>query len=78
MWTSASTRKFVELFAANNHPDRVKEYNVAFVDMVMPGDQLETKLYHVGMINGRKLIKVNFVDIQAAMRPNCIQHCSNI
>jgi acyl dehydratase len=58
MWTSASTRKFVEIFAANNHPDRVKEYNVKFVDMVLPGDQLETKLYHVGMINGRKLIKI--------------------
>ncbi|TPX39930.1 hypothetical protein SeMB42_g06180 [Synchytrium endobioticum] len=58
MWTSASTRKFVEIFAANNHPDRVKDYSVTFVDMVLPGDQLETKLYHVGMINGRKLIKI--------------------
>ncbi|KAI9088332.1 hypothetical protein DFS34DRAFT_701418 [Phlyctochytrium arcticum] len=58
MWTSASTRKFVEIFAANNHPERVKEYHVAFLDMVLPGDQLETKLYHVGMSNGKKLIKV--------------------
>lgn len=58
MWTSASTRKFVEQHAANNQPERVKAYNVTFLDMVLPGDQLETKLYHVGMSNGKKLIKV--------------------
>ncbi|KAJ2724547.1 fatty acid synthase alpha subunit Lsd1 [Coemansia sp. Benny D115] len=58
MWTSASTRKFVETFAADNHPERVKAYEVEFVGMVLPNDQLETKLYHVGMKDGRKLIKV--------------------
>ncbi|RKO84929.1 MaoC like domain-containing protein [Blyttiomyces helicus] len=58
MWTSASTRKFVEIFAANNQPSRVKEFDVKFVDMVLPGCQLETKLSHVGMANGKKLIKV--------------------
>ncbi|KAJ2678474.1 fatty acid synthase alpha subunit Lsd1 [Coemansia spiralis] len=58
MWTSASTRKFVETFAADNRPERVKAYEVEFVGMVLPNDQLETKLYHVGMKDGRKLIKV--------------------
>ncbi|KAJ2001606.1 fatty acid synthase alpha subunit Lsd1, partial [Coemansia thaxteri] len=58
MWTSASTRKFVETFAADNHPERVKAYEVEFVGMVLPNDQLETKLSHVGMKDGRKLIKV--------------------
>ncbi|KAJ2143604.1 fatty acid synthase alpha subunit Lsd1, partial [Coemansia sp. RSA 678] len=58
MWTSASTRKFVETFAADNHPERVKAYEVDFVGMVLPNDQLETKLSHVGMKDGRKLIKV--------------------
>ncbi|KAJ2398450.1 fatty acid synthase alpha subunit Lsd1 [Coemansia sp. RSA 2603] len=58
MWTSASTRKFVETFAADNHPERVKAYEVEFVGMVLPNDQLETKLYHVGMKDGRKLIKI--------------------
>ncbi|KAJ3387995.1 3-oxoacyl-[acyl-carrier-protein] synthase [Lobulomyces angularis] len=58
MWTSASTRKFVEIFAANNEPQRVKSYSVTFVDMVLPNDVLSTKLFHVGMANGRKLIKV--------------------
>ncbi|KAJ3130628.1 3-oxoacyl-[acyl-carrier-protein] synthase, partial [Physocladia obscura] len=62
MWTSASTRKFVEIFAANNDPKRVKEYAVTFMGMVLPGDQLETKLHHVGMSNGKKLIKITTVN----------------
>ncbi|KAJ1342853.1 holo-[acyl-carrier-protein] synthase [Batrachochytrium salamandrivorans] len=36
MWTSASTRKFVEVYAANNQPERVREYQVTFMDMVLP------------------------------------------
>jgi fatty acid synthase subunit beta len=62
MWTSASTRKFVEIFAANNQPQRVKEYKATFMGMVLPGDQLETKLSHVGMSNGKKLIKITTVN----------------
>ncbi|KAJ1909732.1 fatty acid synthase alpha subunit Lsd1, partial [Mycoemilia scoparia] len=58
MWTSASTRKFVETFAAENHPERIASYEVDFMGMVLPGDRLETKLFHVGMKNGRKLIRV--------------------
>ncbi|KAI7907575.1 fatty acid synthase [Cokeromyces recurvatus] len=58
MWTSASTRKFVEIFAADNVPRRVVAYDVKFVGMVLPSDRLETKLYHIGMKNGRKIIKV--------------------
>ncbi|PVU98003.1 hypothetical protein BB559_001847, partial [Furculomyces boomerangus] len=58
MWTSASTRKFVEIFAADNCPERVTAYEVSFLGMVLPNDQLETKLKHVGMKNGRKLINV--------------------
>ncbi|KAI8973281.1 fatty acid synthase [Mycotypha africana] len=62
MWTSASTRKFVEIFAADNVPRRVVAYDVQFVGMVLPSDRLETKLSHVGMKNGRKIIKVETVN----------------
>ncbi|KAI8643676.1 fatty acid synthase [Parasitella parasitica] len=62
MWTSASTRKFVEIFAADNVPRRVVAYDVKFVGMVLPSDRLETKLYHTGMKNGRKIIKVETVN----------------
>ncbi|KAI9473939.1 MAG: fatty acid synthase [Benjaminiella poitrasii] len=58
MWTSATTRKFVEIFAADNVPRRVVAYDVKFVGMVLPSDRLETKLYHTGMKNGRKIIRV--------------------
>ncbi|KAH6602319.1 hypothetical protein BASA61_001228 [Batrachochytrium salamandrivorans] len=62
MWTSASTRKFVEVYAANNQPERVREYQVTFMDMVLPGDLLETKLSHVGMSNGNFLVKIETVN----------------
>lgn len=62
MWTSASTRKFVEIFAADNVPRRVVAYDVKFVGMVLPSDRLETKLSHMGMKNGRKIIKVETIN----------------
>ncbi|KAG0311839.1 beta subunit of fatty acid synthetase, partial [Dissophora globulifera] len=62
MWTSASTRKFVETFAAENHPQRVTSYEVNFLSMVLPQDRLSTKLSHIGMINGKKIIKVETVN----------------
>ncbi|CCG83263.1 putative Fatty acid synthase beta subunit [Taphrina deformans PYCC 5710] len=58
MFTSASTRKFVETFAAENVPSRVISYEVTFLDMVLPNTSLKTKLSHVGMVNGKKIIKV--------------------
>ncbi|KAJ1963243.1 fatty acid synthase alpha subunit Lsd1, partial [Dipsacomyces acuminosporus] len=57
MWTSASTRRFIETYVANDHPGRVRAYSVSLIDMVFPKDRLETKLYHVGMKEGRMLIK---------------------
>ncbi|CAO3634037.1 unnamed protein product [Cunninghamella blakesleeana] len=62
MWTSASTRKFVEIFAADNVPRRVVAYNVQFTGMVLPSDRLETKLSHTGMKNGRKIIQVETIN----------------
>ncbi|ORX65709.1 hypothetical protein DL89DRAFT_286800 [Linderina pennispora] len=56
MWTSASTRAHVERFAANGDPSRVRSYQANFVGMVLPGDQLDTKLLHVGMKRGLMLV----------------------
>jgi hypothetical protein len=33
-------------------------YEVSFLSMVLPQDRLSTKLSHIGMINGKKIIKV--------------------
>jgi fatty acid synthase subunit alpha, fungi type len=59
MWTSACSRKVVEQYAAENDPKRIKVYRVKFVGMVQPGDVLSHKLFHVGMVNGRKLVKID-------------------
>ncbi|KAJ2577573.1 fatty acid synthase alpha subunit Lsd1, partial [Coemansia sp. RSA 1807] len=57
MWTSASTRAIVENLAADGQPERIRAYRTEFTGMVFPTDQLETELVHVGMKNGRMLVK---------------------
>ncbi|KAG8997734.1 3-oxoacyl-[acyl-carrier-protein] synthase [Tulasnella sp. JGI-2019a] len=58
LWSSAATRKYVESVAADGEPSRVKAYNVSFVGMVLPGDELTVKLKHIGMNDGKMDIKV--------------------
>ncbi|KAJ2909842.1 fatty acid synthase alpha subunit Lsd1, partial [Coemansia aciculifera] len=57
MWTSASTRALVECYAADDEPERIRMYQANFVGMVLPKDQLQTELFHVGMKDGRMLVK---------------------
>ncbi|KAJ2897754.1 fatty acid synthase alpha subunit Lsd1, partial [Coemansia aciculifera] len=57
MWTSASTRALVECYAADDEPERIRMYQTNFVGMVLPKDQLQTELFHVGMKDGRMLVK---------------------
>lgn len=58
MWTSAAVRALVETYAGDNQPLRVTEYQVSFVGMVLPNEQLTIKLRHIGMKDGNKLVKV--------------------
>ncbi|CAI5760087.1 unnamed protein product [Candida verbasci] len=58
MYSSASIRSLVEEWAANNVASRVRAFKCDFVGMVLPNDTLQTTMEHVGMINGRKIIKV--------------------
>lgn len=57
MFSSASVRSLVETWAADNVSSRVRAYNCNFTGMVLPNTLLSTTIKHVGMINGRKLIK---------------------
>ncbi|KAJ2747571.1 fatty acid synthase alpha subunit Lsd1 [Coemansia sp. BCRC 34301] len=57
LWTSASTRALVECYAADDEPQRIRMYQADFVGMVLPKDQLQTKLFHIGMKGGRMLVK---------------------
>ncbi|KIR78245.1 fatty acid synthase subunit beta, fungi type [Cryptococcus gattii EJB2] len=58
MWSSAATRKYLESVVADNHPERVVSYQVGFVGMVLPGDEIQVKLTHTAMRDGKKVVKV--------------------
>ncbi|CAL1716945.1 unnamed protein product [Somion occarium] len=58
MWSSAATRRYVEIVAAQGHPDRVVSYDVSFVGMVLPGDELKVIIKHTGMRDGNLVLKV--------------------
>jgi fatty acid synthase subunit beta len=58
MYSSAAVRSLVETWAAENHIGRVRSFHVSLVGMVLPNDDLEVRLQHVGMVAGRKIIKV--------------------
>nr|AAB41494.1 fatty acid synthase, beta subunit [Aspergillus nidulans] len=58
MYTSAAVRSLVETWAAENNIGRVRGFHVSLVDMVLPNDLITVRLQHVGMIAGRKIIKV--------------------
>ena len=58
MYTSAAVRSLVETWAAENNIGRVRSFHCDMVGMVLPNDDIEVKLQHVGMVSGRKIIKV--------------------
>ncbi|KAH7913599.1 hypothetical protein BJ138DRAFT_606981 [Hygrophoropsis aurantiaca] len=62
MWSSAATRRYVENVVAEGNPDRVLAYDVTFVGMVLPGDELTVKIRHVGMRDGNMVVKVETVN----------------
>ncbi|KAG4221304.1 Fatty acid synthase subunit beta, partial [Phytophthora cactorum] len=58
MYSSAAVRSLVETWAAENNIGRVRSFHASLVGMVLPNDDIQVKLEHVGMIGGRKIIKV--------------------
>ena len=58
MYSSAAVRSLVETWAAENHIGRVRSFHASLVGMVLPNDDIEVQLQHVGMVGGRKIIKV--------------------
>ncbi|CRK35511.1 hypothetical protein BN1723_018584, partial [Verticillium longisporum] len=45
-----------------NNIGRVRSFHASLVGMVLPNDDLEVKLQHVGMVAGRKIIKVEAIN----------------
>ncbi|KAK0643318.1 acyl transferase domain-containing protein [Cercophora newfieldiana] len=58
MYSSASVRSLVETWAAENNVGRVRSFHASLTGMVLPNDDISVKLQHVGMVAGRKIIKV--------------------
>ncbi|KAK4993115.1 beta subunit of fatty acid synthetase [Elasticomyces elasticus] len=58
MYSSAAVRSLVETWAAENNVGRVRSFHASLVGMVLPDDAIEVKLQHIGMVSGRKIIKV--------------------
>lgn len=58
MYSSAAVRSLVETWAAENNIGRVRSFHASLVGMVLPNDAIEVSLQHVGMVAGRKIIKV--------------------
>ena len=58
MYTSAVVRSYVESWAAENDINRIRSFKCSFVGIVLPQDQIDVKLWHVGMVSGRMLVKV--------------------
>ena len=58
MYSSAAVRSLVETWAAENNIGRVRSFHASLVGMVLPNDDIEVNLQHVGMVSGRKIIKV--------------------
>ena len=58
MYSSAAVRSLVETWAAENNVGRVRSFHCNMVGMVLPNDDIEVKLQHIGMVAGRKIIKV--------------------
>ena len=58
MYSSAAVRSLVETWAAENNIGRVRSFSASLVGMVLPNDDIDVSLQHVGMVAGRKIIKV--------------------
>ncbi|KAI6082719.1 fatty acid synthase beta subunit [Hypoxylon rubiginosum] len=61
MYTSGAVRSLVETWATENHAHRMRDFNVKFVGMVLPGDRLEVQLQHIGMVAGSMIIQIEVV-----------------
>ncbi|KAL6898162.1 beta subunit of fatty acid synthase [Trichoderma evansii] len=58
MYSSAAVRSLIETWAAENNIGRVRSFHASLVGMVLPNDSIQVKLQHVGMVTGRKIIKL--------------------
>ena len=61
MFNSAAVRAIVERVVADNVLGRMRSWKCSFVGKSFPNDLLDVDIQHVGMILGRKIVKVEVV-----------------
>jgi len=64
MYSSAAVRSLVETWAAENNIGRVRSFHASLTGMVLPNDDIQVNLQHVGMVAGRKIIKVEVSNVE--------------
>ncbi|KAL7933753.1 beta subunit of fatty acid synthase [Trichoderma chlorosporum] len=64
MYSSAAVRSLIEIWAAENDVGRVRSFHASLVGMVLPNDAIQVKLQHVGMVTGRKIIKLEAINAE--------------
>lgn len=57
MWSSAACKAVAEAFTSDNKPERLVEWGVEFLGMVLPGDTLQVSFAQTGIRQGRKLMR---------------------
>ena len=58
MHTSAIVRGLCETWSVEGKAGAMRKFHASFCGMVLPGDEISVEMYHVGMIEGRKVITV--------------------
>jgi fatty acid synthase subunit beta len=64
MYTSGLVRGLVELYVAENCPERVQSWSCSFKGKVSPGDNLQVSVNHIGMDDGRMMISATACNIE--------------
>lgn len=50
MYTSTIVRRMAEMWAAEGDIKRFKRYNASFTGMLLPGNRVQVKIKHTGMV----------------------------
>ena len=58
MYSSASVRNLAEVWAAENDVRLMRSFDCTFDDVILPNDHIDVNIWHVGMISGRKIVRV--------------------
>ena len=58
MHTSAIVRDLCEQWGAEGKAGAMRSFDASFCGMVLPGDEISVEMYHMAMIEGRKVITV--------------------